>query len=107
MATEELRPSSLKREGDGLRIVWSDGLSTFVAWRTLRKECPCATCNDERSKPANPFRVLSAQEVAAGPPAPISMKTVGQYAYQIVWNDGHTTGIYTLVALRKLSEPTT
>jgi DUF971 family protein len=70
----------------------------------LRKECPCATCTEERSKPPNPFRVLSAQEVAAGPPAPLSMKPVGQYAYQISWNDGHNTGIYPLAVLRKLGE---
>jgi DUF971 family protein len=105
MAADELRPTSLKREGDGLRIEWSDGLSTFATWRSLRKECPCASCQDERAKPPNPFRVLSAQEVAAGPPAPIRMQSVGQYAYQIEWNDGHSTGIYTLAALRKLSQP--
>jgi DUF971 family protein len=106
MTTDDPRPVSLRREGDGLRIDWADGISTFVTWRTLRKECPCATCTDERAKPPNPFRVLSAQEVAAGPPAPLKMAPVGQYAYQIAWNDGHSTGIYTLAALRKLSEPT-
>jgi DUF971 family protein len=102
MPAEELMPVTLKREGDGLRIVWNDGLSTFATWRTLRKACPCATCLDERKKPANPFRVLSDKEVAAGPPTPLSMKAVGSYAYQIAWNDGHNTGIYTLHALREL-----
>ena len=103
MAAGDVRPVTLKREGDDLRIDWSDGVRTTVSWRVLRKQCPCATCNDERSKPANPFRVLSAQEVAAGPPAPVGMKPVGQYAYQISWNDGHTTGIYTVARLRELS----
>ena len=28
----------------------------------------------------------------------------GHYAYQIVWNDGHDTGIFTLEQLRQLSE---
>ena len=51
-------PLRLKREGDGLRIDWADGVSTFVTWRTLRSKCPCATCTDERAKPPNPFRVL-------------------------------------------------
>lgn len=105
MPDADCLPTRLKREGDGLRIDWADGVSTFVSWRKLRKECPCATCNDERSKPANPFRVLSAQEVAAGPPAPLKMAPVGQYAYQIAWNDGHSTGIYTVTSLRQLSEP--
>ena len=27
---DELRPVSLKREGDGLKIEWSDGVTTFV-----------------------------------------------------------------------------
>jgi DUF971 family protein len=102
MAADEPKPVSLKREGDGLRIHWTDGLSTFATWRALRKACPCATCLDERKKPANPFRVLSDREVAAGPPSPVGMKPVGSYAYQITWNDGHSTGIYTLHALREL-----
>jgi DUF971 family protein len=101
---DELRPVSLKREGDGLTIRWSDGATTAVSWAKLRSHCPCATCLEERSKPADPFRVLSPQEVAAGPPAPVAMAPVGYYAYQIKWNDGHDTGIYPLELLRTLSE---
>ena len=99
----ELRPLSLKREGDGLKIEWSDGITTVVPWRKLRTNCPCASCNEERSKPADPFRILSPQEVAAGAPAPVAMIPVGHYAYQIRWNDGHDTGIYPIDLLRKLS----
>jgi DUF971 family protein len=99
----ELRPLSLKREGDGLRIEWSDGATTVVPWRKLRSNCPCATCNEERSKPADPFRILSPHEVAAGAPAPVAMIPIGHYAYQIRWNDGHDTGIYPIDLLRKLS----
>lgn len=97
------RPDRLKREGDSLRVDWSDGVSTTVTWRHLRAHCPCAACIEERNKPADPFKVLSAREIEAGPPAPAAMKTVGHYAYQITWNDGHSTGIYTLESLRKLS----
>ncbi len=100
--TETPIPLSLRREGDGLRIEWNDGKSTFATWRALRSACPCATCNDERSKPANPFRVLSEREVTAGAPAPTAMQAVGQYAYKITWNDGHDTGIYPLALLRSL-----
>lgn len=96
------RPLSLKREGDGLLIDWADGVRTHTTWRTLRNQCPCATCEDDRKKPANPFRVLSDREVAAGPPTPVRMQAVGAYAYQVEWNDGHSTGIYTLDALRSL-----
>ena len=98
-------PTSLRREGDGLRIDWADGASTFATWRTLRDRCPCATCNEERAKPPNPFKVLSAAEVSAGPLAPTAMKPVGHYAYQITWTDGHNTGIYPVDLLRSLDEP--
>lgn len=96
-------PQSLKREGEGLRIVWSDGASTHVTWAELRKHCPCAACIEDRAKPPDPFRVLSAREVTAGAPAPLRMTPVGHYAYQISWNDGHDAGIYTLETLKALS----
>jgi DUF971 family protein len=101
---DELRPVSLKREGDGLKIEWSDGVVTTVTWKKLRVGCPCASCMEERAKPADPFRILTPQEVAAGAPAPVAMTPVGHYAYQIKWNDGHDTGIYTLELLRELGE---
>jgi DUF971 family protein len=103
---DELRPLSLKRDGDALRIEWSDGVTTLAGWKALRSNCPCAGCLEERAKPPDPFKVLSARELAAGLPAPVAMKPVGRYAYQIVWNDGHDSGIYTLEALRKLGQPT-
>ena len=99
---DELRPVSLKREGEGLKIEWSDGVLTFATWRRLRSNCPCAACIEDRAKPPDPFRVLTPQEAAAGPPQPASMRPVGFYAYQINWNDGHSTGIYTLERLREL-----
>lgn len=101
----DVRPVTLGRDGDGLKIAWSDGVTTFAGWRHLRANCPCASCLDAKSKPADPFRVLTPREAEAGPPAPTAMRSVGHYAYQIVWNDGHDTGIYPLDLLRKLGEP--
>ena len=101
---EDVRPLSVKRDGDGLRIEWSDGVTTVAPFRALRAQCPCATCNEERKKPADPFRVLTPQEAAAGAPAPVAMTPVGYYAYQIKWNDGHDTGIYPLALLRERGE---
>ena len=54
---------------------------------------------------ADPFRVLSPKELEAGPPAPVQMAPRGYYAYQIVWNDGHDTGIYSIDLLRQISKP--
>ncbi len=98
-----LQPLKIRRDGDErLVIEWSDGVTSQVTWDTLRRECPCANCREEREKPADPFRILSEREVQAGAPRPVSMIPVGNYAYKIVWNDGHDAGIYTIENLREL-----
>jgi DUF971 family protein len=101
----DLLPLDVKRDGDGLKFHWSDGSIRCVSFAELRKACPCATCNEERKRPPNPFKVLSAREVAAGAPRPTAMKPIGRYAYQLVWNDGHDTGIYPLPLLYELGTP--
>lgn len=103
--SQSLKPLSLRREGDGLLIEWNDDVRTFIAWKELRTQCPCATCLDERAKPPNPLHILSAGEMAAGAPQPVKMAACGYYAYQITWNDGHSTGIFTLEYLRQISTP--
>lgn len=100
------RPVSLRREGDQrLVIEWSDGHSSVHTWQRLRERCPCAICREEAGRPTDPFRILTPQELAPRPPlAPAAVMPVGHYAYKVVWNDGHDTGIYTLEALRELCE---
>jgi len=99
-----IKPLSLKREGERLVIEWSDGFRGAIPFRKLRDACPCATCNEKRLQPPNPLQILSDAELRAGSPQPVAMPSRGAYAYQIVWNDGHDTGIFTLTLLRKLSE---
>jgi DUF971 family protein len=48
--------------------------------------------------------VLSKAE--AQPIAPLSMRPIGNYAYAIAFNDGHSSGIYSLESLRELGEKT-
>lgn len=98
-----LKPLSLRRDGPGLVIVWSDGRTGFVSFADLRANCPCAACTEERAKPPDPFRVLKGDEMVRREDlAPKAMTARGYYAYQIAWNDGHDTGIFTLEKLRGL-----
>ena len=96
-------PTKLYREDEqNLVIEWADGKRHVYSWRLLRDHCPCAGCREERAKPPDPFRVLSANELV--PLAPQSMVPVGRYAYKITWSDGHDSGIFTLEHLRELGE---
>jgi DUF971 family protein len=104
MDDKPLAPTSIARVGEALRIAWSDGRTGRVTFRKLRDACPCAACNEHREQPPDPFRVLSDRELQAGAPRPIAMPARGAYAYQIVWNDGHDTGIYKLEMLHQLCE---
>ena len=100
---EALTPVALSKDGpDRLVIEWSVGHRGVYTWQHLRANCPCAGCRDEREKPPDPFRILKPGELA--PLAPVRMTPVGRYAYKIVWNDGHDTGLYTLEHLRSLCQ---
>ncbi len=98
-----LRPVALRKEGaDHLAIDWSDGHHSQYQWKHLRDNCTCATCREERSRPADPFRILSPSELV--PLRPVALTPVGHYAYKITWSDGHDAGIYTLETLRELCQ---
>ena len=101
--SEPLRPLSIRKDGtERLLIDWNDGHHSTYSWTQLRKECPCATCREERDKPADPFRILKPTDLV--PLKPTAMTPVGHYAYKITWSDGHDSGIYTLENLRALCE---
>jgi DUF971 family protein len=97
------RPVALKKEGDDKLIIeWNDGHRGEYAWLHLRNHCPCAGCREERLQPPDPFRVLKPTELQ--PLKPVAIAPVGHYAYKIVWNDGHDSGLFTLEHLRELCQ---
>ena len=105
-ARATLAPRTLGKNGeDGLFIEWNDGHRSVHTWQFLRDHCPCATCREVSSQPPDPFRILTPKELAPKPPLkPVEISPVGYYAYKIVWNDGHDTGLYTLENLRALCQ---
>jgi DUF971 family protein len=105
MPASPLRPVALRKDGEDILIIdWNDGHASRHSWRQLRRNCPCATCRDEREKPPEPFRILKPSEIPRGPLKPVAVKPVGYYAYSIELNDGHNTGIFTFDLLRGLCE---
>jgi ATP-binding protein involved in chromosome partitioning len=93
-------PTQIQQHDDRtLSIEWADGVKSLLDVRALRLACGCANCVDEWSGEA----LLAADSV---PPdvAPVGIQSVGRYAIQIEWSDGHNTGIYPFERLRKLAD---
>ncbi len=70
-------------------LSWPNGTSWLVKNRDLRLSCRCALCADELTGK----RLLKEEDV----PLNIAAREVtplGNYAVGIVWNDGHSSGIY-------------
>jgi DUF971 family protein len=97
----------LVSEGKGLEIDWSDGHKSAWSFAWLREACPCATCNEERSKsgrkPGQP-KPAAVLPLFAPPPRPASAHPVGRYALQFNWQDGHSGGIYSWDYLRRVCQ---
>jgi len=82
-------------------ITWEDGNHTTYSGEQLRWACPCAECRGEAGAPGRLSRVKSLS------PEELRLKDVvlvGQYAFQIAFESGHATGIYTFSYLRALSK---
>jgi len=93
--------------GTGVDIAWSDGHVSHYSFPLLRDACPCALCDEERSKqgrkpweaPKSPPETLPMFKAAAKPSA---AEPVGRYAIRFDWNDGHALGIYSWKFLREI-----
>ena len=96
-------PVDLKRTEDRhIEIHWSDGIQQRIPYRLLRDRCPCAACRKPEEQDAGrELRVLAPAETL--PLDIVSMRPVGNYAYNIQFSDGHNTGIFTFDLLRGLS----
>jgi len=98
-------PTALERTPDNrLLISWSDGQRLVYRMRELRDACPCATCREKRSQPADPFALPVLKEVQTQPLTITGMEPLGNYAYSIQFSDGHDTGIFAFDLLRQLGE---
>lgn len=106
----------------GLTIEWADGEESFYSLEYLRRMCPCATCRTARgdspkaaeespNPPQEPEKSASKRTsltVLAGDfSRPLTVdhaEMVGNYAIRIEWSDKHSTGIYSYLYLREISQ---
>jgi DUF971 family protein len=103
-------PKSVKvnlKDGTGVEIEWKDGHLSKYSFSFLRDACPCALCDEERSKSG---RRPGAQALPKPGELPmykpalkaLSAEGVGKYAIRFQWNDSHELGIYSWQWLRDI-----
>jgi DUF971 family protein len=93
---ESPRAVALDRE-HGLTVTWSDESESTFALEELRLNCPCAECRGLREQ----HRAVWPGPGAPQPLAAVSAELVGAWGMTIVWNDGHSTGIFAWGLLRQ------
>jgi len=85
---------------DVLSIEWDNKTNNKIGIPILRKHCPCAVCTSQPdgSDEMRVRRFTEKQFLIA------SVSVIGNYAVNIVWKDGHNTGIYEFSYLKKLPQ---
>ena len=97
-----MRPLDLQHIGSELAVKWADGTEDYIALEKLRRACPCAGCKGEvdilgnlYKNPEKPYAVNAFELV--------KISSVGGYAIQPTWADGHNTGIYAFEYLQRIA----
>lgn len=97
------KPKRIKREEpDKILIEWDDGELSAFTYTELRDNCPCVSCQGETVifstyiPIKSPFKPAGFYEID-------KIEPVGNYAVNIIWKDGHSTGIYSWEYLRQLT----
>lgn len=87
---------SLEAEGL-LRVTFSDDIVIDFPAAFLRGFCPCAKCQGHSGGPPTWTPWHGDRAVAID-----NVSAVGNYGMNIVWGDGHDTGIYSFESLRRM-----
>lgn len=93
-----MRPKGIKLyKAEGyLEITWENSTVCQYPLSHLREACPCVECRGGHQNmgiehaPENILQLKPARSYHMD-----DLKAVGNYAIQPIWDDGHTTGIYT------------
>jgi DUF971 family protein len=98
-----MRPVDIQQIGQELAIKWEDGSESFVPLEKLRRHCPCAGCKGEADIMGKVYKNLE-QPLSPAAFRLVRIQSVGGYAVQPVWADGHATGLYSFDYLKRIAE---
>jgi ATP-binding protein involved in chromosome partitioning len=109
------QPIEIAKSNDpaGIRLHWSDGKEQFIPALLLRRQCPCASCVENRGEsshdrplsPAKRPKLFSVMQAGIEEQTEIvRIWPVGNYALGVSWGDKHDSGIYEYGLLRALGD---
>lgn len=86
-----------------IAVSWPDGFSATMTLQAFRDECPCAVCRGETIM-GTTYTLPGMNMFKPGMYELDGINSVGNYAIQVAWKDGHNTGIYSWDILRAVAE---
>lgn len=94
-----MSPTKIEIKDEQLIINWDNNEITKIGLNELRKNCPCAYCNQFREAHKDSLLQVFLQDQLKIK----EIKTIGSYAVGIIWKDGHNTGIFEFNKLKQLA----
>ena len=98
-----MRAADIQQIGNELAVKWDDGGESFIPLEKLRRCCPCAGCKGETDILGNVYKNPE-MKLPASAFQLRQIVSVGGYAIQPVWADGHATGIFSFDYLKRVAE---
>ena len=97
----DLNVTHIESFPNGLAISWNDKKDSFIDYKILRDQCPCANCSGESDVFGNLYKGPEIK-LTENAYKLINVIQVGNYAIRITWGDMHSDGIYTFEKLRDM-----
>lgn len=97
-----MRPSNIQIIGEELAIKWEDNSESYIRLDVLRRKCPCAGCQGEVDVMGNLYKGPD-QKLTPRAFQLTRLESVGGYAIQPIWADGHSSGLFAFEYLQRIS----
>ena len=88
--------------GRELAIRWANGGESYLTLEKMRRACPCAACAGEQDLTGPMYKpVVTYTEKSFNL---TGLERVGGYALQPLWEDGHSSGLYSWSYIQALTQ---
>lgn len=99
ISLEKSIPPKISFDATEITLKWPNGETVSVPSHMLRKACACANCIDEMTR----HPILDPASIPTDIHA-LSVTTIGNYAINVDWSDGHSTGFFPYKTIKELAK---